>query len=140
MKYNLNVYQLGQLLDAIAKNYDLELLSKIKLSGGWMTMTGKVSIVSIPENKLVLKGNNIITLKIQDSGYEGSLIKITGAKEGKFDIDISATKYKEIKSTGINLNKVKINENECKLRIDEDMIFTIRKASVENILTIINSI
>lgn len=140
MKYNLNVYQLGQLLDVIAKNYDLELLSKIKLSGGWMTMTGKVSIVSVPANKLVLNGNNIITLKIQDSGCQGSLIKITGTKENKFDIDISATKYKEIKSTGINLNKVKINENECKLRIDEDMIFTIRKASVENILNIINSI
>ena len=67
MKYDLNVYELGQLLSNITKEYNTELLSKIKLSGGWMTMTGKVSVVSVPEDKVVLKGNNIITLNIRDN-------------------------------------------------------------------------
>ncbi|WP_291652178.1 UDP-N-acetylglucosamine pyrophosphorylase [Clostridium sp.] len=140
MKYDLNVYELGQLLSNITKEYTTELLSKIKLSGGWMTMTGKMSVVSVPENKVVLKGNNIITLNVQDDECEGSLIKITGAKDSKFTIDLAPTKYKEFGATGLNLNKVKINENECKLRIGEDMIFTIRNASVESISNIINNI
>ena len=123
MKYDLNVYELGQLLSNITKEYNTELLSKIKLSGGWMTMTG----------------NNIITLNIRDNECEGSLIKITGAKDSKFNIDIAPTKYKEFGATGLNLNKVKINENECKLRIGEDMIFTIRNASVKNISNIIDN-
>ncbi|GAA0085545.1 hypothetical protein UT300007_19840 [Clostridium sp. CTA-7] len=140
MKYNLNVYELGQLLSNITKEYKVELLSKIKLSGGWMTMTGKVSVIAVPEDKIVLKGNNIITLNIQDNECEGSLIKITGAKNSKFEIDVAPTKYKEFGATGLNLNKVKINENECKLRIGEDMIFTIRNTSVQSISNIINNI
>lgn len=140
MKYDLNIYELGQLLTKVAKEYNLELLSKIKLSGGWMTMTGKVEVVGVPEDKVVLKGNNIITLKVKDVGCEGSLIKITGAKDGSFNIDLAPTKYKELGNSGLNLNKVKINNNESKLRIDEDMIFTIREASVESIEKIIKSI
>ncbi|MGG7057434.1 UDP-N-acetylglucosamine pyrophosphorylase [Clostridium nigeriense] len=140
MKYNLNIYELGQLLTKITEEYNLELLSKIKLSGGWMTMTGKVEVVGVPENKVVLKGNNIITLKVKEGGCEGSLIKITGAKDGIFNIDLSPTKYKEFGNSGLNLNKVKINNNETKLRIDEDVIFTIREASVKSIENIINSI
>ncbi|WP_411170395.1 UDP-N-acetylglucosamine pyrophosphorylase [Clostridium sp. MB05] len=140
MKYNLNVYELGQLLSNITKEYKVELLSKIKLSGGWMTMTGKVSVIAVPEDKIVLKGNNIITLNIQGNECEGSLIKITGAKDSKFEIDVAPTKYKEFGATGLNLNKVKINENECKLRIGEDMIFTIRNTSVQSISNIINNI
>ncbi|MGG7144302.1 UDP-N-acetylglucosamine pyrophosphorylase [Clostridium nigeriense] len=140
MKYNLNIYELGQLLTKITEEYNLELLSKIKLSGGWMTMTGKVEVVGVPENKVVLKGNNIITLKVKDIGCEGSLIKITGAKDKIFNIDLSPTKYKEFGNSGLNLNKIKINNNETKLRIDEDVIFTIREASVKSIENIINSI
>lgn len=140
MKYDLNIYELGQLLTKVEKEYTIELLSKIKLSGGWMTMTGKVEVVGVPEDKVVLKGNNIITLKVKDSGCEGSLIKITGAKDGRFNIDLSPTKYKEFGNSGLSLNKVKINNNESKLRIDEDMIFTIREASVESIENIIKSI
>lgn len=140
MKYDLNIYELGQLLKKVTKEYNLELLSKIKLSGGWMTMTGKVEVIGVPENKVVLKGNNIITIKVKDIDCEGSLIKITGAKDGIFNIDLSPTKYKEFGNSGLNLNKVKINNNETKLRIDEDMIFTIREASVESIENIIKNI
>lgn len=140
MKYDLNVYELGQLLTKITEEYSVDILAKLKLSGGWMTMTGEVEVVGVPEDKVVLKGNNIITLKIKDSGFEGSSLKITGAKDGVFNIDIAPTKYKEFGNSGINLNKTKTNENESKLRIDEDMIFTIRKASVEAIDSIIRNI
>lgn len=137
MKYELSVYELGQLLQKVTENYNVEILAKINLSGGWMTMTGKVEVISVPEDKIVVKGNNIITLKIKDNGLEGSLIKITGAKEKKFNIDLAPTKYKELKSNGININQTKINENESKLRIDEDIIFTIRNASVEEVSKLI---
>lgn len=140
MKYDLNVYELGQLLTKITEEYNVDILTKLKLSGGWMTMTGKVEVVGVPEDKVVLKGNNIITLKIKDTGFEGSSLKITGAKDGLFNIDIAPTRYKEFGNSGINLNRIKINDNETKLRIDEDMIFTIRKASVDSIDSIIRNI
>ncbi|MDV4149647.1 UDP-N-acetylglucosamine pyrophosphorylase [Clostridium sp. AL.422] len=140
MKYELNIYELGQLLSKVTSTYNVDVLTKLKLSGGWMTITGAAQVVSVPENRVVLKGNNIITLKIKDTGYEGSSLKITGAKGGSFNIDLAPTKYREFGNSGLSLNKVKINNNECKLRIDEDMIFTIRNASVEDIDNILKSI
>ncbi|MCF0148979.1 MAG: UDP-N-acetylglucosamine pyrophosphorylase [Clostridium sp.] len=140
MKYDLNIYNLGQLLTKITEVYSVNILVKSKLSGGWMTITGEVEVIAAPEDKVVVKGNNIITLKVKDSCLEGSLLKITGAKDGLFNIDLSPTKYRELGNTGLNLNKVKTNNNETKLRIDEDIIFTIRNASVENIDNIIKGI
>lgn len=137
MKYDLSIYELGQLLTKLTKDYKVELLSKAKLSGGWMTIVGEVEIISVPEDKVVIKGNNIITMNIKDQDCKGSYIKITGAKNGVFNIDIANTKYKELGGTGINLNKTKINEDECKLRIDEDMIFTIRNAKLKDIEALI---
>lgn len=137
MKYDLSIYELGQLLTKLTKDYKVELLSKVKLSGGWMTIVGEVDIISVPEDKVVIKGNNIITMNIKDNDCKGSYIKITGAKNGVFNIDIANTKYKELGVTGINLNKTKINEDECKLRIDEDMIFTIRNAKLKDIEALI---
>ena len=137
MKYELNIYELGQLLKKVEENYGLEILTKMTLSGGWMTMTGKASVVSVPEDKIVIKGNNIITLNIKDNNLDGNLLKITGAKDKKFNVDIAPTKYKELKSNGLNINKTKINENECKIRIDEDIIFTIRNVSVDELSKLI---
>ena len=137
MKYELSIYELGQLLTKLTKDYKVELLSKAKLSGGWMTIIGEVEIISVPEDKVVIKGNNIITMNIKDQDCRGSYIKITGAKNGSFNIDIANTKYKELGGTGINLNKIKTNEDECKLRIDEDMIFTIRNAKLKDIEALI---
>lgn len=137
MKYDLSIYKRGQLLTKLTKDYKVELLSKAKLSGGWMTIVGEVEIISVPEDKVVIKGNNIITMNIKDQDCKGSYIKITGAKNGVFNIDIANTKYKELGGTGINLNKTKINEDECKLRIDEDMIFTIRNAKLKDIEALI---
>ncbi len=105
-----------------------------------MTITGEAQVVGVPEDKVVLKGNNIITLKIKDSGLDGSLLKITGAKDGLFNLDLSPTRYREFGKSGLNLNKIKINNNESKLRIDEDIIFTIRNAEIEDIDKIIKNI
>lgn len=140
MKYDLNIYDLGELLTKVTKEHSVNILAKSKLSGGWMTITGEVEVIGVPEDKVVLKGNNIITLKIKDGGLEGSALKITGAKDGLFNLDLSPTRYKEFGNSGINLNKVKINNNESKLRIDEDIIFTIKNASVEEIDNIIKDI
>ena len=140
MKYDLNIYKLGQLLLRVTENYSVNILAKSKLSGGWMTITGEVEVMVVPEDKVVLKGNNIITLKIKDSGLDGSSLKITGAKDGLFNVDVSPTRYREFGNSGISLNKVKVNNNETKLRIDEDIIFTIRNASVEDIDIIIKAI
>lgn len=140
MKYDLNIYELGQVLRNITEKYDVTVLTKLKLSGGWMTTTGEVDVIKVPEDKVVLKGNNIITLKIKDTGFEGSSLKITGAKGGTFNIDVAPTKYREFGNSGLSLNKVKLNNNETKLRIDEDIIFTIKNSSVEEIENIIKNI
>lgn len=133
MKYELTIYELGKLLKNIDSKYNISLLSKIKLSGGWMTMTGEISVIDVPTEAILLKGNNIITLKLKNNNENGSEIKITGSKDSKFVIDISATKYKEIKPGMLNLDVIKVNNNQCKLRIDEDMIFTI-DTSVDKVI------
>ena len=71
---------------------------------------------------------------------EGSSLKITGAKGKTFNIDVSPTKYREFGNSGLSLNKVKVNNNETKLRIDEDMIFTIKNTSVEEVENLIKNI
>lgn len=133
MKYELTIYELGKLLKNIDSKYNISLLSKIKLSGGWMTMTGEISVIDVPTEAILLKGNNIITLKLKNNNENGSEIKITGLKDSKFVIDISETKYKEIKPGMLNLDVIKVNNNQCKLRIDEDMIFTI-DTSVDKVI------
>lgn len=125
MKYELTLYEVGNLLKSISREYKVDLLSKITLSGGWMTMTGEVEVEEIPRTEVITKGNNIISLKVKTNENEGSVLKITGAKEKKFNVDVSPTKFKVISGTGLNLDRLQTNNEECKLRIDEDMIFTI---------------
>ncbi|MBU3104181.1 UDP-N-acetylglucosamine pyrophosphorylase [Clostridium gasigenes] len=133
MKYELTLYELGKLLKNIREEYKVNLLSKITLSGGWMTITGSVDIEEIPKTEIISKGNNIISIKVKTNEEEGSILKITGAKDKKFNIDIAQAKFKVISATGININRIQTNNEECKLRIDEDMIFTIN-TNEDNIL------
>ncbi|MBB6623101.1 UDP-N-acetylglucosamine pyrophosphorylase [Clostridium gasigenes] len=133
MKYELTLYELGKLLKNIREEYKMNLLSKITLSGGWMTITGSVDIEEIPKTEIISKGNNIISIKVKTNEEEGSILKITGAKDKKFNIDIAQAKFKVISATGININRIQTNNEECKLRIDEDMIFTIN-TNEDNIL------
>ena len=84
-------------------------------------------------------GDNIIDIKIKnENNQDGTIIKITGAKNKKFNVDISSTRYKEVLSNNLTINQIKVNENESKLRIDENIIFTI-KASVDEIAKIIEN-
>ena len=100
MKYELTLYELGKLLKNIRQEYKVNLLSKITLSGGWMTMTGSVDIEEIPKTEIISKGNNIISIKVKTNEGKGSVLKITGAKDKKFNIDISQAKFKVISTTG----------------------------------------
>ena len=141
MKVELTVKELGKVLKYIGEKYELDILLKSNLSGGWMTMTGKAEILSIPDG--VKKGctgksDNIIDIKIIGDNGEGAVFKITGNKAKKFIIDISSTRYRELSKNSLTINQIKINDSECKLRIDEDMIFTI-KDTEENISKIIES-
>ena len=140
MKLELTVCELGKVLKKIEEKYKLGILIKSTLSGGWMTITGEATILRVPSDVKIGCGGNYdniidINIKTQDN-QEGIIVKITGAKSKKFNIDIASTRYKEILPNNLTINKIKVNENESKLRIDEDIIFTI-KASVDEVARII---
>lgn len=135
MKYELTTFELGILLKKIRENNNISILSKINLSGGWLTITGSVEILEIPKSNTIMAGNNFINIKVSNNN-EGTIIKLIGAKDSKFSIDISPTKFKEIKPSSLSLDIIKENSNECKLRIDENVIFTIN-SSAESIAQLI---
>lgn len=143
MKYELTIYELGKIIKTLEEKYSLEVLIKKTLSGGWLTISGKAKVVNIPTIKGSCggKGSNILEIKVLNNTEEGSSFKITGGKDKKFNIDVAATRYKEINFNSISLNQIKTNDKECKLRIDEDVIFTIKGAlkEVEEILNHIQS-
>jgi hypothetical protein len=141
MKLNLTVYELGKALKKIEEKYKVNILVKLSLSGGWMTIMGKASILKYPSdsNGGCSGKDNIIDINVKsENDKDGSIIKITGAKNKKFSIDISNTRYKELRPNNLTINQIKVNENESKLRIDENIIFTI-KASVDEITKIIEN-
>ncbi|MCE5222214.1 MAG: UDP-N-acetylglucosamine pyrophosphorylase [Clostridium sp.] len=140
MKLELTVRELGEALKKIEEKFKLDILIKSTLSGGWMTITGEAIILkTLSDIKIGCggKSDNIIDIKIKtEDNQEGIIVKLTGAKNKMFNVDISSTRYKELRSNNLTINKIKINENESKLRIDEDIIFTIQ-ASVDEVAKII---
>lgn len=135
MNLELTVCELGNLLKKIEEQSELDVLIKSNLSGGWMTITGSASITKIPGTSASKCGgnkDNIIDISIKGEGKESIPVKITGANNKKFSVNIAPTKYKELAPNNLSLNMIKTNNNETKLRIDENIIFTI-KDSVENI-------
>lgn len=131
MKRELTVYQLGKLLQEVNNLYKTNILAKISLSGGWMTLQGEVEVLSIPTEKVVLKGNNIIALKIKGSENEGTEIKLTGAKDGKFSVAIAPKKVIEIHTGGLGLQLQKEKADECTIKLDESIIFTVKASAAE---------
>lgn len=136
MNLQLSIYELGKSLKKLSEEYRLEVLIKMNLSGGWMTLMGEATIENIPVEVVQgcsSKSNNIIDVRINNIEDEGALFKITGAKDKKFNVNLASGKYIELSSNSININQVKTNEKECKIRIDEDIMFivktTIEKAS-----------
>lgn len=137
MKYELTTFELGTLLKKIRDTNTLNIMCKLNLSGGWITLTGKADVLEIPKDNKIIAGNNFINLKVSNKDNNGTVIKIIGAKNSKFTIDISPTKFKEIKSNSLNLDMIKESNCECKLRIDENIIFTINNSSdeIEKLIT-----
>lgn len=141
MRLELTIEELGQALKKIEKDYKLNMMVKSELSGGWLTMTGETEILQVPHiisTGCAPKGNNIISMKIKDNSNEGSIVKLTGVKNKTFNVDICAGRYKEISKVGLSIDTIKTNENECKFRIDENIIFTI-KENADKIFNLIQS-
>ena len=140
MILELTVYELGEALNKIGEKYKLDVLAKLNLSGGWMTIKGKAIIEKIPivsKARCGGKGNNIMDIKVKnENNEEGIILKITGNKNKKFNINISSSRYKEVNRSSLAGNEIKVNENESKLRIDEDIIFTIN-APVDEVANLI---
>lgn len=136
MKYELTIYELGKLLCDVSKSYKTSILAKINLSGGWMTLQGQVEVESAPTDKVMLKGNNIIALKVKSEGSDGTTIKITGAKDEKFTVSVAPKKVIEIHTGGLGLQVQKEKADECTIKIDESMIFTVNAGAgqVEKLL------
>lgn len=124
MVHELTVYKLGNLLSEISNKYNVSLLVKRKLSGGFITITGKVEVDHAPTDEKTLKGNNIIGLKVKNDGGQMDL-KITGIKDTLFKVEVSPTKFKEVNIGGLSIDKIQESKEECKVRIDEDLIFTV---------------
>ena len=115
---------MGNLLSEISNKYNVSLLVKRKLSGGFITITGKVEVDYAPTDEKTLKGNNIIGLKVKNDGGQMDL-KITGIKDTLFKVEVSPTKFKEVNIGGLSIDKIQESKEECKVRIDEDLIFTV---------------
>ena len=124
MIHELTVYKLGKLLSELSSEYNVSLLVKRKLSGGFITVTGKVDVDYIPTDKKTLKGNNIIGLKVKNDSGQMDL-KITGIKDSLFNVEIAPTKFKEINTGGLSIDKIQESKEECKVKVDEDLIFTV---------------
>lgn len=135
MVHELTIYKLGKLLNELSSEYTMKLLVKRKLSGGFITLTGEVNVDYIPSDKKALKGNNIIGLNIKNDGGQIDL-KITGIKDTLFKVEVAPTKFKEVSIGGLSIDKIQESKEECKVRIDEDLIFTVPAPSevVENLI------
>ena len=131
MKYKLTTFELGTLLKKISNTNTLNVMCKLNLSGGWITLNGKADILEIPKDNRIIAGNNFINVEVLDKNDNGTVIKIIGEKNSKFTIDTAPTKFKEIKANSLNLDIIKESDCECKLRIDESVIFTINNSASE---------
>ena len=136
MNFQVDIEKLGQILKTLDDNFNLKMLIKSELSGGWITISGNASIEKYPhkqESNRCSGKDNIIHIKITEGAEEGVIVKITGIKNRKFNIDISESRYREVNlNNGLNLNNVKVNSEECKMRIDDKIIVTIN-SNMDNI-------
>ena len=87
MIHELTVYKLGKLLSELSSEYNVSLLVKRKLSGGFIT--------------------------------------VTGIKDTLFKVEVVPTKFKEINIGGLSIDKIQESKEECKVKVDEDLIFTV---------------
>lgn len=139
MKYELTILELGKVLKGLEENFNLKVLVKQTLKGGWITIQGDAEIVDCPKE---VKGkcaggiNNVISIKLKENSNEGSLIKIIGAANKKFDVSLDNAKKITVLKGGLALNKVSEEKSESSLKIDKNIVFSI-KESVDKVSSII---
>ncbi|MCR4944892.1 MAG: UDP-N-acetylglucosamine pyrophosphorylase [Clostridium sp.] len=138
MNFELDIFELSNLLSKIQKNYKLNIMVKSVQSGGWLTINGEAVIL-----KSAVKGgegcgskfNNILHIKILDhAAYDGAVIKLTGAKDKKFKVSLNPAKAMQISKDGSR--QMIIKENESTLKVDDNIVFSIDE-SAEKIKTYI---
>ena len=137
MDKELSLYELGILLKEITSKYKTSLVTKVKMSGGWMTFTGNIEVEYIPKVDNIIGGNNIIGLRVCNNVDQWTSIKITGIKGKKFNINIAKAKYKEINKFGLNIDQIKEKEDKSTLRIDDSMVLSV-DAGIETLLKILD--
>ena len=69
-------------------------------------------------------------LKLITQGV-GTELKITGAKDGKFEVAIAPKKVIEIHTGGLGLQVQKEKTDECTIKIDDSMIFTVKASAAD---------
>ncbi len=138
MNYELTIYELGELLKNISNNTSMKLLAKTALNGGFVTLTGDIAIDYTPHPKEAIRGNNIIGIKLKNNECSAVDLKIIGLKGQKFNVTITPTKYRELRPTSLSLNILKEKDNECKIKVDENLIFTVN-TSLDSLQDIILS-
>lgn len=137
MKFDLSIYELGDVLQKVASLHRLQLVTKVTLNGGWMTIMGEADIVDAPTTEGGCHGNNILSIRVsEDKMEDGAIIKLTGAKDKTFNVEIADGVYREISMGLISKNTVKVEKNECKIKVDDTLVFKIM-ASKEDILELI---
>lgn len=134
MNFQLDIFELSKVLKKIEEKNKLNIMVKAVQSGGWLTLNGEAVILKMAVNGgegCGSKFNNILHIKIQNHMvYDGAVIKLTGAKNKKFNAEISTAKAVEIGKDGSR--KMIIKDNECTLKIDDNIIFNIDD-NIENI-------
>ncbi|MDD6795395.1 MAG: UDP-N-acetylglucosamine pyrophosphorylase, partial [Clostridiaceae bacterium] len=108
-------------------------------NGGWITVQGDAEIVEYP--KKLTHGcpggiNNVISIKLSENNVDGSIIKIIGAKDKKFNASLDSAKRITVKKGGLALNQFKEEKEESALKVDDNIVFSI-KASAEEVASII---
>lgn len=139
MKFEVDIYKLGEILSELEMKYNLEFMTKIELSGGWLTVVGNLKVTKSPKEGSGCKnrGSNILEFIIkEEEPKEGLPFKITGAKNKKFNLSVDSSRFKELAPQKLTLNTIKVNKKETKLRIDEDIIIKIKddKETIKKII------
>lgn len=133
----LDIFQLGRVLKQIDRENEIEIMAKIDLSGGWLTITGEAEIKKTPLKSIggLGKSTNVIDIEVLNGNDGGSLVKLIGAKDKKFKIEVASTKLRNL-SPKFGSNDIYINEEETKLKIDNDIIFKVpcKKEIIENVI------
>ncbi|MBE6047504.1 MAG: UDP-N-acetylglucosamine pyrophosphorylase [Clostridium sp.] len=139
MNFELDIYELSDVLKKIEQNNKLNVTVKSEQSGGWFTLNGEAVILKKAisgGDSCSSKFDNILHIKVKNHlAYDGAVIKLTGAKNKKFLTEINQAKAFEIGKDGTR--NIIVKENQCTLKIDKNIIFSIPDKA-ENIIKYIN--